>query len=416
MQSKSSKTLASAIRLLTIALCVLFLPLLARAQNDISDAELGEAAGPVRDLRAIKDKTVIFVFDVSGSMRGENMRRAREATIGILREGTSPGDRVVLFTFGAGTKKVFDKTLESQADKAELIGQVPSRPEEGAGTNIRRPHHEALKILEQAQPKPGAVILLTDSFNDEPRPADPSYSDYLRYYTTGGQLTKYPDTPENRDYERLLQKLYRSRRVKAYGIGVQIDESGRPGERLPQAAPSVATPPPAPVASSRVREEKPASPLPWILLGGAALLALLAGLILPGLLRTATFRITGGPGGAKEFGLKNGQTVRVGGKGASFAGDAYPLPGLDEPSAEIRASRGQLRLAPIGVAAATSAVPATGGGNQTSLPRVFHNGLPLEKEEPLGYGDEIRVSVPDSTGVGVPREFRLKLDDPRKTF
>jgi hypothetical protein len=149
-----------------------------------------------------------------------------------------------------------------------------------------------------------------------------------------------------------------------------------------------------------------------------ALLALLGGLILPGLLRTATFRITGGPGGAKEFGLKNGQTVRVGGKGASFAGDAYPLPGLDEPAAEIRAARGQLRLAPLGVAAAPSAVPATGrsGGNQTASPRVFHNGLPLEKEEPLGYGDEIRVSVPDSTGVGVPREFRLKLDDPRKTF
>src|SRR5688500_15353118 len=112
MQSKSTNSIFYTIRLLAIALCVLFLPLLVSAQDDISDAELGEAAGPVRDLRAIKDKTVIFVFDVSGSMRGENLRRAREATVGILRQGTGVGDRVVLFTFGSGYKKVFDKTLE----------------------------------------------------------------------------------------------------------------------------------------------------------------------------------------------------------------------------------------------------------------------------------------------------------------
>jgi hypothetical protein len=420
MQLTSSKTLASVGRLLTIVLCLLFLPSLTHAQDDISDAELGEAAGPVRDLRAIKEKTVIFVFDVSGSMRGENLRRAREATIGILREGTGVGDRVVLFTFGAGYKKVFDKTLEAPSDKKELIDQVPSRPEDGAGTNIRRPHHEALKILDQTQPRPGAIILLTDSFNDEPRPTDESYPDYLKYYTPGGRLTKYPDTPENRDYERLLQKLYRSRKFKAYGIGVQIDESGRPGERLPQAAPSVTSAPATPTPSAPVPEEKPTSPLLWIVLGIAAVLAVLAAVLLPAFLRAATFRITGGPSGPKDFNLKNGQTVRLGGKGAGFAADAYPLPGLDDAAAEIRASRGQLRLAPLGVSATSSAasatVPAASGSNQTTLPRVFHNGLSLEKEEPLGYGDEIRVSIPDPSGAGVPREFRLKLDDPRKTF
>ena len=319
MQTTSSKTIVASLRLLLIALCVLFLPLLAQAQGDTSDADLGEASGVVRDLKAVKDKTVIFVFDVSGSMRGENLRRAREATIGILREGTGVGDRVVLFTFGAGYKKVFDKTLADSSEKAELIDQVPSRPEDGAGTNIRRPHHEALKILDQTQPRPGAVILLTDSFNDEPNPNDSAYPDYLRYYTPGGRLTKYPDTPENRDYERLLRKLYRSRKVKAYGIGVQIDESGRPAERLPQAAPSASvTSTPAPFVPER--DEKPASPLPWIILGALALLAVLAALLLPALLRAATFRITGGPTGPKDFTLKNGQSVRLGRQGSQFRG------------------------------------------------------------------------------------------------
>ncbi len=418
MQITSSKTIAASLRLLLVALCVLFLPLLALAQGDTSDADLGEASSVVRDLKALKEKTVIFVFDVSGSMRGENLRRAREATIGILREGTGAGDRVVLFTFGAGYKKVFDKTLTDPSEKAELINQVPSRPDEGAGTNIRRPHHEALKILDQTQPRPGAVILLTDSFNDEPNPTDPTYLDYLRYYTPGGRLFKYPDTPENRDYERLLRKLYRSRKVKAYGIGVQIDESGRPAERLPQAAPSV-TIQSTPTPTVTERNENPASPLPWIILGALALLAILAALLLPALLRAATFRITGGPGGPKDFTLKNGQSVRLGGKGANFAGDAYALPGLDDAAAEIRASRGQLRLAPVSVPATNktpATVPVSASSNQTSGPRVFHNGLPLEKEESLDYGDEIRVSIPDPSGAGVPREFRLKLADPRKNF
>ena len=419
MRLKPTKTIFAAIRLLTIALCFLFLPLAVRAQVDGLEAELGETTDIVRDIRTLKDKTVIFVFDVSGSMRGDDMRRARESAIGILREGTGVGDRVVLYTFGTGSEKVFDKRLEASGDKAELINQVPSRPAEGAGTNIRRPHHEALKILDQTQPRPGASILLTDSFNDEPRPTDATYPDYLRYYTPGGQLTKYPATPENRDYERLLQKLYRSGKVKEYGLGVRIGEDGRPIERLPQAAPSVAAAPATPAATAPVREEKPASPMLWIVLGAAALLALLAALFLPALLRAATFRITGGPGGPKDFQLKNGQSVRLGGKGAGFAGDAYPLPDTENPVAEIRASRGQLRLVPPGVPAVANApvpVPATGGGNQTGGPRVFHNGLPLEKEEPLGFGDEIRVSVPHPSGAGVPREFRLKLDDPRRTF
>ncbi|MBC8103938.1 MAG: VWA domain-containing protein [Cytophagales bacterium] len=416
MQSYSSfHCFLLAVLRLTAALFAVLPPLLVHAQE-----ETGEVAELVREAGAVKDKTVIFVFDVSGSMRGDDLRRVRETTIGVLREGTGTGDRVVLFTFGTDTKKVFDKTLESPADKTELIQQVPSQPQEGAGTNIRRPHHEALKILEQTQPRPGFVILLTDSFNDEPKPADPAYPDYLRYYTPGGQLTKYPDTPENRDYERLLRKLYVPEKIKAFGVGVQIDPGGRPIERLPKAAPSAQSLPATPLASAPEREEKPASALPWILLGVAAVLVAVAALVVAPLLKAASFRISGGQSGAKDFSLKSGQVVRIGGKGASFAGDAYPLPGIEETVAEIRGGRGGLRLVPtaavFGGKAATVPAPAPGGGTPQTGPRVFHNGLLLEKEEPLAFGDELRVSAPDPSSGGVAREFRLKLEDPRKTF
>ena len=383
-----------------------------------SDAELGEAAPVVRGLKGLKDKTLVFVFDVSGSMRGELLRRARTAAVSILREGAQPGDRVVLYTFGAASEKVFDERLASNAQKRALIDKIPSAPGEGAGTNIRRPHHEALKILEAELPKPGAVILLTDSFNDEPKKDDPAYADYLRYYTPGGRLEKYPDTPENRDYERLLAKLSRSDRVQAFGIGVQIDQSGRPMERLPQAAPSPAsanepraasTPRPLSAPVSQTAEKG----LPWPLIAAIALgAAALAGLLFfLGGSKPVPLRVTGGPGGAKEFQVKAGQPVKLGGDGANFAQDAYPLPDVKSAPAAIKAGRGGMSIAPL-PPAATAAAP---GGEAAAT--VLHNGLPLEREMPLRYGDEVRVMLPRATaGAGIGKEFRLKFEDPTEKF
>lgn len=400
-------------RFLNLMAAVLLLPLCVlpcRAQ-DASDAELGESAAAVRGIRALQNKTLIFVFDVSGSMTGQHMTRAREATINILREGAGAGDRVVLFTFGSDYTKVFDETLANEAAKSALIEQVPARPGGGAGTNIRKPHHEALKILETALPRPGAVVLLTDSFNDEPRRDDPAYATYLRYYTPGGRLQKHPDTPENRDYERLLAKMTRSRKINVYGIGVQIDESGRPVERLPQAAPEVQEAPSVAVVTSPATARPVGGEIPWLWIGLGTAALILGLLALMPLSRTSFLRVSGGPGGPKDFQIKNGQTVRLGSDGAAAAFDAYPLPGVREPAAVIRGARGQMVLAP----AAPPGAPG-GTGNQSPAPRVFHNGLPLEKEVPLAYGDEVRVSVPDPSGVGVAKEFRLKFDDPKKAF
>jgi len=420
--------LAAAALLALLSAALLLPPGMARAQDPDeggsaalsgpSDAEMGEAAPVVREMKSQKDKTVIFVFDVSGSMRGELLRRARTAAVTILREGTSPGDRVVLYTFGADYTKVFDQRLENNAQKRELIQQVPSAPGEGAGTNIRRPHHEALKILESEEPKPGAVVLLTDSFNDEPKKDDPAYADYLRYYTPGGRLEKYPDTPENRDYERLLAKMSRSERVRAFGIGVQIDQSGRPVERLPQAAPSPAaedgprtasTPRPLSAPGNADAAKGP----PWPLIIGLALgAAAIAGLLFAlGGGKPAPLRITGGPGGPKEFQVKGGQGIKLGGDGANFAADAYPLPGVANAPAVIKGARGGMSIAPLPAAAAGGAPSAA------PAPTVLHNGLPLEREATLRYGDEVRVVLPSpEPGAGIAKEFRLKFEDPTEKF
>jgi hypothetical protein len=377
-------------------------------------AAFGEAAAPITALRGIKNKTLVLVFDVSGSMKAEgNLRRARAAAINILREGAASGDRVALFTFGAGNQKVFDTTLASRADLPALIQQVPAATGEGAGTNIRRPHHEALKILDSRLPRPGVIVLLTDSFNDEPKSEDPAYPDYLKYYTPGGRLTRYPNTPENRDYERLLAKLMRSGKLTQFGIGVQVGPDGRPVERLPQAAPPpVAAPDPTPQPYTSIPSARAdnSGSLIWLWLAiGAGVLAL-AYAAFRQLGTTTALRITGGPAGAKDFAIKNGQSVRLGGEGASVAFDAYALPAAaKEPVAHIKGARGQLVLSP--------AVPTkvTAGGNPDGGPRVFHNGLALERDAPLNYGDEVRVSVPAGAGAA-PKEYRLRFEDPRKSF
>ena len=378
-------TIVRTLRLLSALCACLSLTLCARAQ----ETDLGESRESVEAMKAVSPKSVFFVMDVSGSMRGEPMRRMREAVYNILSEGVDPGDRVVLFTFGAGYKKVLDAPVKSEADKKDLFAKVPIAPEAGEGTDIRKPHHEALKLAESGKPRPAFLILLTDSYNDEPKHGGAEWPEYLKYYTPGGRLAVYPKTPENADYERLLREYRRA----TFGIGIGMDDAtARPIERLPKDAPSPApTPEAIPAPAAPVDPGLPIGPI----LGGLAALALLGGGLFYALGgKPYPLRVALSSGGApKDFQLKGSAGVRLGGDGAAAAFDAYPLAGVKEPAAKLTFARGQLTLHPQPNASA----------------RVFVNGALLEKPTAVRYGDEIRVALAD-------RELRLKLTDPTKTF
>jgi hypothetical protein len=355
------------------------------------EVDLGEAGDAVRAIQAAPGpRNLLLVLDISGSMKKDRtLNRMREAIYTLLTEGVQKGDRVALYTFGAGYQKVFDETLQSESDKKGLVAQVPSQPGNGAGTNIRKPHHEALKLAESAEPKPSFLVLLTDSFNDEPKPDDPERASYLKYYTPGGRLDKYPKTPENADYERLLQKYKDS----TFGIGIGIDANGRPLERLPKDAPTPApmvetTPPPVPTSAEA------SGPPVTAIVGGLVAMALGLGVYFFLNPKPMPLRVALASGGSpKDFQLKGNVGVRLGGEGAAAAFDAYPLAGTKEPVGKLTGVRGQLTLHPQPNAAA----------------RVFINGLPLDKPTPVRYGDEIRVSLEG-------KEIRLKLQDPAKSF
>ena len=275
--------------------------------------------------------------------------------------------------------------------------------EPGRGTNIRLPHHAALRLTERDLPRQGVIVLLTDSFNDRPAPADPNYPDYLAYYTLKG-LTDYPHTPENRDYERLLRTLTTTGRVQQYGIGVGIAPDGRPIERLPRAGQgddaAAGLMDTTPILEKPIGTEQVQHSLGPLIAGGGLSLALLGTLLWAWLNRPVPLRLSlGDKGLPRDFRLRPGAKVGLGGSSltASPGDDVFPLAGLPAPAAFLQAQRG-------GGASLVRASP--------DAPKVLHNGLPLENSVPLRAGDEIRLIVP-ATDTAPAREHRVHVADPR---
>jgi hypothetical protein len=357
--------------------------------------------------RKVTPKQVILILDTSKSMiSGESRKRTGDgetmmkhcslAVKNILNRAIKSGDTVVFQTFGSATVTPVD-TIYKGDDIQKLKDAVPSQPGEGQGTNIRHPHHDALKRAEDYKGST-FIVLLTDSYNDQPAQNTNEWEDYLRYYDRW-KLTEYPNTDANNEYVRLLA----AHPGITYGIGIKIDEvTGRPIERDPtKTLPVEATP--EPVASATpvpVKQPESYPFLPYLL---GILPLLIGGVVVFLMMKPVPLRISGGSGasgGQKDFQVKGNSPVRLGGDGASFSSDAYPIAGVKEVVATVTGSRGSFSLHP------TAQLPA-------GL-RVYHNGVPLQGVVPLRYGDELRVSVPDANGV--TKEVRLKFSDPNKPF
>src|SRR3954451_6663918 len=68
-------------------------------------------------LASVSPKTVVVLFDVSGSMdKNDTLVNAREATIKLLQGAVKPGDRVVLTAFDVAPETIVDQRIGSDAD------------------------------------------------------------------------------------------------------------------------------------------------------------------------------------------------------------------------------------------------------------------------------------------------------------
>lgn len=386
---------------LTLILALAFPAFAQDAQPTLSPQQIAAAIKP------LKAKTLILVFDVTESTRhGGVFTQERAASATLLREGCSPGDRVILMPFGTGYQTIFDKTLTGPGDIDPLIDQLPTAPAPGHGTNIRLPHHAALKLIARENACPAVIVLLTDSFNDRPDLTDPNYPKYLSYYTLKG-LTVYPDSRENRDYERLLRTLTAKGCLHQYGVDVGIAATGRPIERLPvgpgQGDSDTVTTTEAPTVLTATSTEKPHSALPLIL--GLVAAALLLGLLAWFLTRRRPVALRlklGDKGLPRDYRLLPGTKLALGGSPTTSQGSAdfFPLAGLPAPIAFVHPERGGLTLTPA---------PTSDGS-----PALFHNGLALKQSAPLRPGDDLRIAVP-ATDLAAEREHRIRVEDPHGT-
>ena len=245
---------------------------------------------------------------------------------------------------------------------------------------------------------PARSFFLTDSFNDEPQvttdAAYPGLSSLLYARRTANQVPKA--RPRNSDYERLLKKLLASGKLTQFGIGIKIAGQWSPDRTAAAVADYARTCTPPTMrertttrSTPQYRPAKPASPatLPrW----SERILAVLAG-IAAFVLRTTAAGVGRAHRGRPRrherlLRSRTAAAIRVGRRWRVRRVRRLP----DSRRCE-RAGCPRVR----GVAWAIICRSRTARkGNQSAPPRVYHNGLPLEKEEPLNYGDEVRVGLP----------------------
>jgi hypothetical protein len=341
-------------------------------------------------LASVSPKTVVVLFDVSGSMdKNDTLVNAREATIRLLQGAVKPGDRVVLTAFDVAPKKLIDQRVASDADLQAVVDAVPGHVSMTEGTNIRWAHHQVLRMLEKQHPEHSYVIVVTDSFNDPPARTDPLMADYLKYYDPKS-LTHYPDTPENRDYERLLEKRHQLR-VETLGLGVEIDEdSGRPKEQWPKATPVSQEPTPAPEPAQNPAPASAFNPL-WLVAGLViAALALFGLMVLRPMLSAEDVVLVEGTRQAGPFRMGPGSVVELGGTGHGDGAFGVPIPGTAAPVAFLRRGGGAYRL--------ELAPPP-----ERDAPEISVNGEAVQKAHPLRFADEIQVRVRRPEGARAVR-------------
>lgn len=343
------------------------------------------------ELAAKRPKTIALVMDVSGSMAEEaRLQKARKSALWIVRNVVGDGDRVLVYPFSGSFSTAVDTVVRTSADRKAVVEGIPYKPSAGKGTNIRQAHHRALDECVDAAPD-AAVVLVTDSYNDQPDPGGPDGENYRKYYIPGARLDRFPDTPENRIYERVLKK-FRDKGGRTYGIGVEIDPTtGRPIERLPQELPSAKIT--APVVETTAKQQparKSEFPLWAIAALGLAAVGGVWGLAM--WRRPLDLRLDGAGLSDPDFTLTPGRELRLGGDTGSLTRDAVPIAGTRDVVGAIRMRGRQLEL---------TAKPV-------DRVRVQHNGLTVDGAPILRDGDEIRVVVDGESG-GSPREIRYRV-------
>jgi Mg-chelatase subunit ChlD len=325
----------------------------ATRQAFAQDSSIEKSKMILQSLEQKRPDYIALIQDVSGSMLTNGMlTKARQAALRVIKEAAVQGTYVRIVGVNATEHVLFDGPIMSSKDRKAALDAIPYKALEGAGTNLRKPHHTALRQALDSGAKSPVIVFVTDSYNDAPRGNPEELANYAAYYDKGGDLAKIAASPIGKTYRTDIAE-YAARGGRTFGFGVEVDAlSHRPVERSPK---DISTPKPdvKPVAPASVPPPASDDPIWPYLLGGAVIVAVAGGLFALKNRKPLAVSIEMGSRSGRDLVFRGGDAVGIGGIAAGCT-QALPFPGNAGAIAMLTLERGVLVAKPVAAAGASA--------------------------------------------------------------
>ena len=325
----------------------------ATGQAFAQDSSIEKSKMILQSLEQKRPDYIALIQDVSGSMLTNGMlTKARQAALRVIKEAAVQGTYVRIVGVNATEHVLFDGPIKSSKDRKAALDAIPYKALDGAGTNLRKPHHTALRQALDSGAKSPVIVFVTDSYNDAPRGNTEELANYAAYYDKGGDLAKIAASPIGKTYRTDIAE-YAARGGRTFGFGVEVDAvSHRPVERSPK---DISTPKPdvKPVAPASVPPPASDDPIWPYLVGGAVIVAVAGGLYALKNRKPLAVSIEMGSRSGRDLVFRGGDAVGIGGIAAGCT-QALPFPGNAGAIAMLTLERGVLVAKPVAAAGASA--------------------------------------------------------------
>ena len=325
----------------------------AMGQAFAQDSSIEKSKMILQSLEQKRPDYIALIQDVSGSMLTNGMlTKARQAALRVIKEAAVQGTYVRIVGVNATEHVLFDGPIKSSKDRKAALDAIPYKALDGAGTNLRKPHHTALRQALDSGAKSPVIVFVTDSYNDAPRGNTEELANYAAYYDKGGDLAKIAASPIGKTYRTDIAE-YAARGGRTFGFGVEVDAvSHRPVERSPK---DISTPKPdvKPVAPASVPPPASDDPIWPYLLGGAVIVAVAGGLYALKNRKPLAVSIEMGSRSGRDLVFRGGDAVGIGGLAAGCT-QTLPFPGSVAAIAMLTLERGVLVAKPVAAAGASA--------------------------------------------------------------
>lgn len=138
--------------------------------------------------RKVFKKDVVFVVDISASMKGSPLENVKNALVGSLSQ-LNPQDRFNIIAFN-GEAYLFSQSMEPATVEAILKAAkwVDTTFIANGGTNIMLPLTQAMTLLRKSSDSVPLIFLVTDGSVEDER----EICEFVKSYVTSGQSVRTP--------------------------------------------------------------------------------------------------------------------------------------------------------------------------------------------------------------------------------